>query len=174
MKLAYFTLVVFAATVEADISFDGTSSSILFNNNAKLTTTCKSTAPPPPPLAPAVVRMKPTHIPLHQQDARVLLRLEDVKLSCAGARLSQPCVLPFDELDEIETSLRQAYEDRMNELEETISASGQIKKQLQQEVAQLTTQLRDESAARARFAPARTDSVRYLDFLAVQEEYKAI
>ena len=88
-------------TAEAALNFNGKESSILFNNNAKITATCKTAGPPPPPLAPAVVRMSPTQIPLHQAEgAKVLLRLEDVKLSCAGARLTQPCVLPFDELDE--------------------------------------------------------------------------
>ena len=61
------------------------------------------------------------------------------------------------EREEIETSLRQSYEDRMAELEETIGASGQIKKQLQQELAHATAQLRDESAARAKFEKAVAD-----------------
>ena len=102
LKLNPLTILTFTSlTGEAALNFDGKESSILFNNNAKLTATCKTSGPPPPPLAPAVVRMDPTQIPLHQAEgAKVSLRLEDVKLSCAGTRLYQPCVLPFDELDE--------------------------------------------------------------------------
>ena len=102
LKLTPLTFLAFTSlTGEAALNFDGKESSILFNNNAKLTATCKTSGSPPPPLAPAVVRMSPTQIPLHQAEgAKVLLRLKDVKLSCAGALLNQPCVLPFDELDE--------------------------------------------------------------------------
>ena len=50
--------------------------------------------------------------------------------------------------EQLETTLRQAYEDRMQEFEEQVSASGQIKKQLQSELSQVAQQLRDERSAR--------------------------
>jgi hypothetical protein len=69
---------------------------------------------------------------------------------------------------EIETSLRQVYEDRMAELEETVGSAQQLKKQLQQELAHATTQLRDQSAARERFERAAADSAAEADRLRAQ------
>ena len=81
LKLTPLALLAFTSLtgVEAALNFDGKESSILFNNNAKLTATCKTPGPPPPPLAPAVVRMEPTQIPLHQA--------EGAKVSCCASRM---------------------------------------------------------------------------------------
>jgi len=81
------------------LNLNGKSSSIIFDNNARLTTTCASSAPPPP-LAPGVTRMVPEGPLAYFEDSVVKLRLKDVPLSCVGVPRLQPCVLPFDDLDQ--------------------------------------------------------------------------
>ena len=49
------------------------------------------------------------------------------------------------ERESIEVTLRQGYEDRLQELEEMASSSGAIKKQLQAELERTSARLRDEN-----------------------------
>ena len=66
------------------------------------------------------------------------------------------------ERDQIETTLRQSYEDRLAELEEQATASQAIKKQLQLELETASARFRDESTARksaeAQLGATRADS----------------
>ena len=89
-----------AALVSARLEFDSSSSSILFGNDARLTAACPSCASPPPPLLPGISRFAPKRFAPLYPGSTVQVRLQDVRLSCAGAAANQPCALAFDSIDE--------------------------------------------------------------------------
>ena len=99
-KLAHFVTVSLVAA--ATLELKGEQSSILFDNKAKITASCSTqsdTCCESSPSPPSVTRMAPKSVYGVPANAKVLLRLSGVALSCVSTFDDEPYALAYDAVD---------------------------------------------------------------------------
>ena len=99
-KLSAFATVSLVAA--ATLELKGEQSSILFDNKAKITASCPTQSDAcceSPPSPPSVTRMAPKSVYGVPANAKVLLRLSGVALSCVSTFDDEPYALAYDAVD---------------------------------------------------------------------------